>query len=74
MSRQRWHPRTRHDARGMASPAAGWTPGPYPFAFAHAAGYGAVPPITKLEADGWHRVGEVPGMVGMWVMKRAAVD
>jgi hypothetical protein len=70
MSRQRWHPRTRRDARGMAAPAAGWTPGPYPFGFAHSSGYGAVPPVAHLEAAGWQRVGAVPGLVGLFLMRR----
>jgi len=74
MGRQRWHPRTRRDARGMAPPVAGWTPGPYPYAFGHAAGYGAVPPVAHLEAAGWHRVGEVPGLTGLWVMRRGRTE
>jgi len=52
MSRQRWHPRTRRDARAMAPPAAGWTPGPYPFAFGHAAGYGAVRSVADAAWNG----------------------
>ena len=56
------------------TPAAGWTPGPYPFAFAHGVGYGAVSRVTTLEAAGWQRVGAVPGLAGLWVMKRAAAD
>jgi hypothetical protein len=70
MPRQRWHPRTRRDARGMASPAAGWVSGPYPYAFGHSAGYGAVRRISVLEREGWQRVGAVPGLVGVWVMRR----
>ncbi len=70
MSRQRWHPRTRRDARAMVPPAAGWTPGPYPFAFGHAAGYGAVRSVAVLESSGWVRVGAVPGLTGLWVMRR----
>ena len=74
MGRQRWHLRTRRDARGTAATAAGWTPGPYPFAFAHASGFGNVPAVEALEAAGWQRVGEVPGLVGLWVMRRATAE
>jgi hypothetical protein len=49
-------------------------PGPYPFAFAHASGYGAVPRVATLEAAGWVRVGEVPGLTGLWMMRRDATD
>jgi hypothetical protein len=74
MSRQRFAMRRATESRGMASPAAGWTPGLYPFAFGHAAGYGAVPPVAHLEAAGWQRVGAVPGLRGLWIMKRAVAD
>jgi hypothetical protein len=74
MARQRFAIRRRADARGMAPSAAGWMPGPYPYAFGHAAGYGAVPRISVLEREGWQRVGAVPGVRNVWVMKRASAD
>jgi len=49
-------------------------PGPYPYAFGHAGGFGAVPPLQELEAQGWVRLAPVPGLTGMWVMKRALQD
>jgi len=55
-------------------PASGWLPGPYPYAFGHAGGFGAVPPLQELEAQGWVRLAPVPGLTGMWVMKRALQD
>ena len=44
--------------------------GPYPFAFGHTSGYGVVKKITTLERKGWVRVGQVPGLSGLWVMRR----
>jgi hypothetical protein len=48
--------------------------GPYPFAFAHVQGFGAVPRAASLERRGWQRVGQVPGLVGLWVMRRGVVS
>jgi hypothetical protein len=36
----------------------------------HVRGFFGVPRIATLEADGWVRVGEVPGLVGVRVMRR----
>ena len=74
MGQQHWHPRTRRDAHGMAPPAPGWVSGLYPFGFAHSTGFGAVPRISVLEREGWQRVGAVPGVRNVWVMKRAVAD
>jgi hypothetical protein len=65
MARQRWYGRRATESRGMAPSAAGWTPGPYPYAFGHSAGFGAVPRVTTLEAAGWQRTWEVPGFGGL---------
>ncbi len=66
-----WSVRYATDVR---DPAPGWTPGLYPYAIAHVTGYGAVPPVGQMEAAGWVRVAEVPGLVGLWVMKHAGAD
>jgi hypothetical protein len=39
-------------------------------AFAHVTGFGKVSRVANLEAVGWVRVPEVPGLVGRWVMAR----
>ena len=74
MGRQQWAVRREAEARGTAQPAREWVLGPYPFGFAHSSGYGAVPPVSVLEAQGWVRLAEVPGLVGLWVMKRGNVS
>jgi hypothetical protein len=52
-----------------------WTPGPYPFGFSHVRGFSNVPRLAVLEAGGWVRVGQVPGLTaGVWVMKRAVAN
>ena len=48
--------------------------GPYPFAFADVQGYGAVPRAASLERKGWVRVGQVPGLSGLWVMRRGTIE
>jgi len=73
MARQRWYGRTIRDARGTR-PVTTWTPGPYPFGFAHVRGFSAVPRVATLEAAGWVRVGQVPGLVGVGVMRRGVAS
>jgi|OpeIllAssembly_1097287.scaffolds.fasta_scaffold728671_2 hypothetical protein len=65
-------PKTR-TVRTVPSPPPKLT-GLYPFAFGHAQGFGAVPRAATLERRGWVRVGEVPGLVGLWVMRRIRAD
>lgn len=36
----------------------------------HVRGFSSVPRVATLEAAGWVRVGEVAGLVGVWVMRR----
>jgi hypothetical protein len=50
------------------------TLGPYPFAFADVQGFGAVPRAASLERKGWVRVGQVPGLSGLWVMRRGTIE
>jgi hypothetical protein len=52
-------PKTR-TVRTVPSPPP-QVPGLYPFALAHAQGFGAVPRAATLARHGWVQVGEVPG-------------
>jgi hypothetical protein len=55
------------------------TPGAYAsplgrFVIAHETGYAHVPRVEFLERQGWVKVREVPGLPGLWVLKRADAD
>jgi hypothetical protein len=43
-------------------------------AFAHVTGFGKAPRVTTLEGFAWARVAAVPGLVGLWVMRRGTTE